>query len=248
MKRFLAAFLVLCMAFIINSVQVYGAQDDTQTMWEPEDGDEQVQEEAELPKTEEASESLPGEAAAEPAEREETSGYEETRPEENAEITPEPEEFMSSKTKAGWEKDTDGKIRYQNADGSYPDGWKKIGAYWYYFDEDGWLETGWITLTSGTYYLTESGEPGAIGAMLTGWQNIAGTVYYFDESGPAEGKMHTGWMNTSYRRFYFKESGSDIGKLMTGWQTIGKNTYYFQMGGNLGERGRLYTEIGRAHV
>ena len=60
MKRFLAAFLVLCMAFIINSVQVYGAQDDTQTMWEPEDGDEQVQEEAELPKTEEASESLPG--------------------------------------------------------------------------------------------------------------------------------------------------------------------------------------------
>ena len=37
---------------------------------------------------------------------------------------------------------------------------EEIGNHWYYFDSRGRLETGWITIKSGTYYLTETGAPG----------------------------------------------------------------------------------------
>lgn len=53
------------------------------------------------------------------------------------------------------------------------------GSYdWYYFDQEGKMQTGWITLNGQTFYLQPVSD-GTRGKMLTGWQQIDGTWYYF---------------------------------------------------------------------
>ena len=54
------------------------------------------------------------------------------------------------------------------------------GIYeWFYFDENGIMKTGWLTIHGQTYYLQPVSN-GSRGVMLTGWQRIDGTWYYFN--------------------------------------------------------------------
>ncbi|MCC2879476.1 hypothetical protein LK536_24775 [Lachnoclostridium pacaense] len=61
----------------------------------------------------------------------------------------------------GWQReDNGGRWWWRNPDGTYPVAqWKQINNEWYYFDEQGYMKTGWICLNGLYYYLdTESGE------------------------------------------------------------------------------------------
>lgn len=44
---------------------------------------------------------------------------------------------------------------------------EKIGGYWYYFDESGWMVTGWKKVNGDWYYFNQYGE-GSEGQMRTG--------------------------------------------------------------------------------
>ncbi|MCC8061088.1 MAG: YDG domain-containing protein [Clostridiales bacterium] len=76
---------------------------------------------------------------------------------------------------------------YSNNSGGYPKGeWKQIdwlgSTNWYYFDEEGWMATGWLDWDGKRYYLHADSD-GMVGHMYTGWQLINGDWYYFDEDG-----------------------------------------------------------------
>ena len=220
-KRALVFVLVFCMAALTVPEQVFGAQDDSQAVAEQGENAEQAQGETELPEADDEQGQDPevtGEpdpsVTDQPEETEEPDITQEPQvevtpevnmepettvtPEEGEAVPKEPEDFLTARVKAGWVTEANGELRYRFTDGSYSSpGWEEIGNHWYYFDSRGRLETGWITIKSGTYYLTETGAPGVKGAMLTGWQNIAGNTYYFEESGSVEGKMNTGWQDIS---------------------------------------------------
>lgn len=69
---------------------------------------------------------------------------------------------------------------YRRDDGSYPlNTWWQDPAsgVWYYFNESGYMVTGWIDWNEGRYYCDPSG------AMVTGEQEIDGESYLFDASG-----------------------------------------------------------------
>lgn len=54
------------------------------------------------------------------------------------------------------------------------------GAYeWFYFDQEGSMVSGWLTLNGQTFYLQAEAN-GNRGRMLTGWQFIDGKWYYFN--------------------------------------------------------------------
>ena len=66
-----------------------------------------------------------------------------------------------------WLKDAGG-VWYCNADRSYPRAvWQKIDGYWYYFNEQGYVKTGWFqSPASGLwYYLSPDTDP--VGRMMT---------------------------------------------------------------------------------
>lgn len=73
---------------------------------------------------------------------------------------------------------------YRKADGTYPaDCWFQDPASgrWYFFNESGYMKTGWIDWNGQKYYCNADGTPS--GAMVTGENMIDGALYIFDESG-----------------------------------------------------------------
>ena len=65
--------------------------------------------------------------------------------------------------------DENGKIVYST--------FKYINGIWYYFNDSGYMVTGWQYINGTWYYFNGSGY------MMTGWQYINGIWYYFDNSG-----------------------------------------------------------------
>ena len=56
------------------------------------------------------------------------------------------EKLASDTTIFGWQQDENGRW-YRNADGTfYENGWKEIDGVKYYFDENGYVVTGWLEL------------------------------------------------------------------------------------------------------
>jgi len=96
-------------------------------------------------------------------------------------------------------------------------GWVKEDNVWHYYDDNGQLMSGWITLDGTTYYL----DPSNGNAMATGWKKIDGSWYYFS----ASGAMTTGWKKIS-GKWYFLDRSS--GAMVTGgWNRIDGKWYYF---------------------
>lgn len=128
-----------------------------------------------------------------------------------------------------WELDETG-WKYRLQSGYVTNQWKWISGQKYYFDENGYMVTGWL---DDTYYL------GSNGNMYTGWKMIDGSWYYFNTDGKkqtgwkyikgtwyymdAEGIMQTGWLELYGSKFYLQSSGAAV----TGWQTIDEKKYYF---------------------
>ena len=69
---------------------------------------------------------------------------------------------------AGWHEDTNGKW-YQNADGTYfANGFQDIDGVTYSFDENGYIQTGWVTKGVKDYYFNDEGsyDPSQVRPML----------------------------------------------------------------------------------
>ena len=147
---------------------------------------------------------------------------------------------------------------YRNADGTYPKScWKTISGSAYYFNEAGWLMTGWFKDQGKWYYLTEYGmkknewlSDGKTwyyltgdGSMAVGWVMTGGAWYYMNSNGvmqtgwqrigrdwyylKADGAMQTGWLLQGKSWYYLKSSGA----MATSWQQVGKTWYYLSGSG-----------------
>ncbi len=84
-----------------------------------------------------------------------------------------------------------GRWWYRHGDGTYTrSDWEYIGNKWYYFDQNGWMVTGWMTLSSGKYYLNPTkNSDGVEGAMLKGYKQIDGKWYYLRSGESPEGSL-----------------------------------------------------------
>ena len=93
----------------------------------------------------------------------------------------------------------------QYSDGSYPKNeWKLLPwnntTAWYFFDEAGYMKTGWLN-HNGKWYFLSTVSDGSLGAMKTGWlqDTSDGNWYYMDA---VSGEMKMGWQEISGKRYY----------------------------------------------
>lgn len=89
-----------------------------------------------------------------------------------------------SNTSGTWKQNSTG-WWYEEHDGSYPvNCWKSIRSkgndVWYYFDNLGYMKTGWFTDIDGNFYYLETKKDHTEGKMVIGWQQIDGKWYYFN--------------------------------------------------------------------
>ena len=111
-------------------------------------------------------------------------------------------------TDESWIKDDIG-WWVQNPDGTWLAGTWKLLPYrgtieWYYFDERGYMLTGWFEDNGRKYYLHPISD-GTQGRMYTGWQLIDGKWYYFNEiSDGTKGALLT---NTWIGEYFVDENG-----------------------------------------
>ena len=92
---------------------------------------------------------------------------------------------LAAPVSAGWKKDGAG-WRYETAAGSSLRGvWEKIDGFWYCFDENGYMKTGWEWWEGGWYYLTpDYVNRYPAGAMLTDAEIVSGgKLYRLDRGG-----------------------------------------------------------------
>ena len=135
-------------------------------------------------------------------------------------------------------KTVNGKTYYYGSDCRAVKWSQKIDGYWYYFNGNCQMQTGWVTWNAdGTKsYFDKNGR------ALMGWQTISGKRYYFN---PTTGKslrweqkignyryyfngasqMQTGWI--TWRADGAKSYFDGNGRALTGWQKLGGKTYYF---------------------
>ena len=120
------------------------------------------------------------------------------------------------------------KIYYAESNGvlSNYKGWKKIDDEWYYFNGNGTLKTGWLSLGGKRYYLNDQDGNMVIGALA-----IEGKQYYFNSNGELIKK--TGWLKGKNLEtggicwYYFNEEGN----LQKGFKNIDGVNYYFTENG-----------------
>ncbi|MCR5195525.1 MAG: hypothetical protein K6D38_04355 [Pseudobutyrivibrio sp.] len=143
----------------------------------------------------------------------------------------------NGKLYTGWWTDPAVGTRYLDTkDGHMLTGLNVIDKDAYFFNDQGYLQTGWIEINgqsflfnpndngklykgwwtdpTGQYYLDN-----ADGHRTVGLATIDNSVYYFNE----QGQMQTGVVDVNGATYYF---GAD-GKMQTGMQTIGDATFYF---------------------
>lgn len=101
-----------------------------------------------------------------------------------------------------WQQDEKGWRFAQNyGNVIYPENqWGKFQNQRYFFDSEGYIVTGWLTVDGSWYYFRPEDGKGQ-GAMLTGW--------LYDHN-------YNGW-------FYFNH----LGIMVTGWHKIDGHWYYF---------------------
>ena len=147
-------------------------------------------------------------------------------------------------TLKGW-LTVDGKTYYCDDDGNTVTGWKQIRLgkgsssklEWFYFDDDGVMQTGRVTIDGKKYQFTTSGvlRTGWIthgknkmyctkeDGLAFGWKDIDGSWYYFNDNGV----MQTGWQNVNGTWYYM----DDDGKMLDDWQMIDGVWYYLGSSG-----------------
>ena len=93
--------------------------------------------------------------------------------------------------------------KYIYANGKCPKNkWKKINNKIYYFDKNGYRQTGWKKYKNSWYYLRKSGKNK--GALCTGWKTISGKRYFLAKK---TGARVTGWHTIKNTLYYFNNKG-----------------------------------------
>ena len=115
-----------------------------------------------------------------------------------------------SNTGGTWKSDDTG-WWYQYNGGSWATGWKNIDGKDYYFNDKGYMQTGWVQGSDGKWYYL-----GADGAMVTGTQSIDGKTWNFDENGVWDGKDGVAESTTT----------ASITTKKKGWHLEGSNEIY----------------------
>ena len=114
---------------------------------------------------------------------------------------------------SGWKEMKTGGICYLDEDGDPIPGWLEIEGNIYYFDDTTFaMQTGWVDLQDGRYYL------GNDGVRRTDWQTIDGKRYYLGDNGA----MYTGWLETDEGLLYLNENGNP----QSGWLELEEGKYY----------------------
>ena len=82
---------------------------------------------------------------------------------------------------------------------------------WYYFDEKGYMWSGWLLIDGDWYYLRPDGS------MATGWIIDNNRKYYLNPiSNGRKGKMLVGWQLIDGKWYYFNENSDGMkGALLT---------------------------------
>ena len=125
--------------------------------------------------------------------------------------------------KEGWVKNTTG-WWYRYKDGSWPANcfadlrWSQ-GISTFYFNERGYMVTGWKKVDGKWYFFDEKN-----GDMKKGWIFWSGSWFYLD---PTDGHMHTGWIDYKKKRCYLEPSGRALRNCI---RTIDGKTYQFDDG------------------
>lgn len=156
-------------------------------------------------------------------------------------------------TDAAWKRDANGRYYTVETSPGYLVGWKKIGKYRYYFNEDKYAATGWKYIEKDWYYFDARGRMlkgvwvdgsylGANGKMV---KSTVVNGVQIDENGnrvgtPSENDPVCGtpdaprntWISRNGLWYYYNYQG----KLATGLLTIKENTYYLdpQTGARMG--------------
>ena len=82
---------------------------------------------------------------------------------------------------------------YRYSNGGYATNWAKLSfngrTDWYFFDNKGWMQTGWLEDNTGKYYLNPIAD-GSQGRMVTGTLTINGVEYHFEtQAGNMQGHL-----------------------------------------------------------
>lgn len=129
--------------------------------------------------------------------------------------------IVPNSASAEWLQNADNNWSWME-DGNNATGWKQINGSWYFFDEKGKMETGWIQTTDSKWYYLNSD-----GSMKTGWlYDTDGKWYNLAPSG----EMRTGWIYDTDGSIYFTDSS---GAMQTGVIQVEGKSYV------LGESGAM---------
>ena len=143
---------------------------------------------------------------------------------------------------ARWVSSKDGKSWwYDHGDGTYATSWEKIDGEWYFFDESGWLRSGWLQRGKRWYYLNPNHD-GTFGRMVTGWLKVDGKWYYAGNEG-----ILSGWQEVGGEWYRFDEAHNGTwGAMLTGWTKSSGDWYYLLSSGAMAtstaivEGGKVY--------
>ena len=125
--------------------------------------------------------------------------------------------------KEGWVKNTVG-WWYRYKDGTWPANcfadlrWSQ-GISTFYFNERGYMVTGWQKIDGKWYFFDEKS-----GAMRKGWIVWKEAWFYLDLT---DGHMHTGWLDYKNKRCYLDDSGRALCDCI---RVIDGKTYQFDKG------------------
>lgn len=124
-----------------------------------------------------------------------------------------PEGTAAVRTQGSWQQTADGHWRFLSADSQKPlSGWHylatKTGYYWFHFDANGIMSTGWYLGGDKKWYYLKP----EYGNLVTGWQLDPqdGKWYYLR---PQSGEMLTGWQLIDGKRYFLTDSSG-----LSGWQ------------------------------
>lgn len=117
------------------------------------------------------------------------------------------------KPKGEWILDSTG-WWFKYSDGTWPTGWAKLpvsnsnsNIAWFYFSNDGYMETQWVNPDRNWYYLSDDG---CARQNEWGYDENNGKWYYFDDNCVM---VQSKWIKDNSEWYYLKSDGS----MATGW-------------------------------
>lgn len=133
-----------------------------------------------------------------------------------------------STSEVGWHTDGKGSWWYQTGESAdeYATGWYRVGMKWYYFNESGWMLTGWVHASwEGSeklwWYFNDDGS-----LFSDDWLEYNGNWYLL----ASDGHMATGWVEDKDRdKWYYLD---ETGRMITGWLKLDNDWFYLRSDGS----------------